>query len=69
VAYVWDWLEMAAPLRAVGCISLNGTFICWARGTESALEDNPFAKEFGTAVDTTHQHDEWFSKMGAWESS
>jgi hypothetical protein len=56
-------------LKTVGCISIDGTFMCWARGTESALEDNPFANEFGTAVDATYQHDEWSSKMGAWESA
>ena len=31
VAYVWDWLELAAPIAGAGCITINGVFMCWVR--------------------------------------
>jgi hypothetical protein len=68
VAYVWDWLEMAAPLKGCGCITINGVFLCWNRGMPSALDEskNPFTRECGEPIATT-QNQEWFSKMGPWK--
>jgi len=65
-AYVWDWLEMAAPIHTLGCISLNNVFLCFARGTKSALQNNPFGRDLGEPVATTQQHHAWHSKVGSW---
>jgi len=64
VAYVWDWLEMAAPLHGAGCITLNGVFMGWLRGMPAALDQGDFSSWMGEPVARVNQNDQWFKCMG-----
>jgi hypothetical protein len=66
-SYIWDWIELAAPLHGAGCISINGTFLCFARALESSLKETPFEQKFGKEVERDHQNDTWFGVMGPWD--
>ena len=65
VAFVWDWLEMAAPVHVCGCISINGLFLAFARGLPASLE--AAGTLFGNRVRVTAQNTEWFHQMGPWD--
>jgi hypothetical protein len=69
VAFVWDWLEMAAPLHGCGCIEINDTFLCWRRGLPGSLLDQKmFAdNKLGEPVAETTQQTQWFKTMGPWD--
>jgi hypothetical protein len=64
LAYVWDWLEMAAPLHGAGCITLNGVFMGWVRGMPAALAQGDFAPWMGEPVARATQNAQWFKCMG-----
>ena len=64
VAYMWDWLEMAAPLHGAGCITLNGIFMGWLRGMPAALEQGDLFSWMGKPVAQVTQNDQWFKCMG-----
>jgi len=64
VAYIWDWLELAAPIHGAGCMTINDTFLCWVRGTPSALKACPVREGFGDPVAQLPQNDSWFATMG-----
>jgi len=68
VAYVWDWLEMAAPLHGAGCITLNSVFMVWFRGMPAALQQGDFSPWLGEPVSRTIQNDQWFKCMGSSKS-
>ena len=65
VAFVWDWLEIAAPLHACGCITINGEFLAFARGLPASLETA--ATIFGNPVRASSQNTQWFKQMGLWK--
>ena len=64
LAYVWDWLEMAAPLHGAGCITLNGVFMAWFRGMPAALEQGDLSSWMGEPIARVTQNDVWFKCMG-----
>ena len=37
-AFLWDWIGVAAHVAGTGCITVNGQFLVWARGTTAGLE-------------------------------
>lgn len=37
-AFLWDWIGVAAHVAGTGCITVNGQFLVWARGTPAGLE-------------------------------
>mmetsp|Transcript_2646 Transcript_2646/g.9666 ORF Transcript_2646/g.9666 Transcript_2646/m.9666 type:complete len:404 (-) Transcript_2646:106-1317(-) len=63
LAFVWDWLEVAAPIHGAGCITLNGTFMAWTRGMPSAHAQGDFSA-LGDPVAVVPQNTMWFSDMG-----
>jgi hypothetical protein len=67
VAFVWDWLELAAPLHVCGCISINGQFLSFTRGLPVSLERNQsMIKTFGPPARVSSQNTHWFKQMGPW---
>jgi hypothetical protein len=67
VAFVWDWLELAAPLHVCGCISLNGKFLSFTRGLPVSLERNQsMTHAFGPPARVSSQNTFWFKQMGPW---
>ena len=65
VAFVWDWLEIAAPLHVCGCITINGECLAFARGLPASLETA--ATIFGNPVRASSQNTQWFKQMGLWK--
>jgi hypothetical protein len=65
-AFIWDWLELAAPLNVAGCITVNGVFSCFVRGTPAAVKRarNSFSDKFGLPVAQLKQNMTWFKVMG-----
>eukprot|EP00965_Chrysotila_dentata_P162001 5349444-Pleurochrysis_carterae.AAC.2 len=64
VAFMWDWLEMAAPIHGAGCMTLNDTFLCWVRCMPSAHKFSPMREAFGDPVAQVPQNTSWFATMG-----
>jgi len=64
VSYVWDWLELAAPIHGAGCITLNGTFMFWIRGMPSAVRQAALSHTLGEPIATFPQNQKWFAAMG-----
>ena len=50
--FLWDWLDMAAPVAGAGCITINGVFMAWARWTPAglAMAEESLAKALGQPV-------------------
>jgi hypothetical protein len=66
-AFIWDWLELAAPLHVCGCITINETFLSCTRGLPASLErNNAMVEEFGPPAAVTTQNPFWFEQMGPW---
>ena len=64
VAYIWDWLELPAPLSGAGCITINEVFMCFVRGTPAALKQGPFADKLGAPRYEIAQNGKWFASVG-----
>lgn len=39
-SFVWDWMHLADVIYGAGCISINGQFLAWQRGTKESIESS-----------------------------
>lgn len=56
-AFKWDWVGMAAHVWGCGCVSVNGRFLGWMRGTKEGLAaiDKEATEAVGDKVETLCQ--------------
>jgi hypothetical protein len=67
MSFVWDWLHMANTHHGAGCITINGTFLCWERAIKASHDVSQMANTMGPPVAQTPQNSSWFKTMGPLE--